>query len=332
MSESEATSTQVIEYLPKEAGSRSLIAASQPEQTINPARVYLAKLPSKNSRRTMASYLNSAARWLEGNQAATWQTGDWSRLSRLALLAYEAYLRDDKKLALRSIKTALAALRGVAREAWFADLITQKEYQQIKAESHRVTGYQIAKGRSLSRAELTALLETCKARHNIRGLRDRAIIAVLALCGVRREELVMLDYGHINWQDETLRVMGKGNKERIALLPDDVIPLLQDWCERVRGRHAGPLFFQITRGEATTEQRLSVDGLHYIVTKLASEAGIERCTAHDLRRTFATLQFESNVDILTVRDNMGHASVTTTQIYDHRGMEARRKSLEALKL
>ncbi|WP_193778267.1 tyrosine-type recombinase/integrase [Pseudovibrio sp. Ad37] len=233
---------------------------------------------------------------------------------------------------MRTVRTALAALRGVAREAWLANLIPENEYRKIKEALPRISGHKIAKGRALSKDELSAMFNACRQRQSIRGLRDEAIISVLSLCGLRREELVKLNYEHVDWKASALIFTGKGNKERVSFMSKSVMTRIHEWCERVRGSHDGPLFFGITRGEITTEDRLTVQGLHYIVTKLAREAEIERCTAHDLRRTYATLQFENDVDILTVRDNMGHASVTTTQIYDHRDMEARRESTSFMEL
>ncbi len=293
---------------------------------LNPAALYLGQLQSQASKQTMQSFLNSAAKWLEQDVEATWKDCRWVKLNRIALIAYVEYLHKDRGLSLRTVRTALAALRGVAREAWLASLMPENEYRKIKEALPRINGHKIAKGRALSKDELSAMFNACRQRHSIRGLRDEAIIGILALCGLRREELVKLNYEHIDWNANALIFIGKGSKERVAFMAKTVQLRLHEWCERVRGTHDGALFFGITRGEIITEDRLTVQGLHYIVTKLADEAEIERCTAHDLRRTYATLQFESNIDILTVRDNMGHASVTTTQIYDHRDMTVRRES------
>lgn len=319
-------------FLPAQLERQSLQIDVAPRVAANPAMMYLARLQSDASKRTMTSVLNSAAKWFARDETATWRTCEWVMLSRVAIIGYAEYLRKDRMLSSRSIRNSVAALRGVAREAWLADLMPENAYRKIKEDLPHVGGYQIAKGRALSKDELLAMLKTCDQRHNIRGLRDAAIVCILSMCGLRRAELVNLDYEHIDWSAGTLTFIGKGNKERIAFLPAAAQSRLQDWCDRVRGDHNGALFFGITRGEAITEERLTADGLHYIITKLAEKAKIAPCTAHDLRRTYATLQFESDVDILTIRDNMGHASVTTTQIYDHRSLATRRKSIEIFEL
>ncbi|KZL15867.1 tyrosine-type recombinase/integrase [Pseudovibrio sp. Ad37] len=325
---SQAKANTKATFLPARLERHSLQADVAPGITVNPAMIYLARLQSDASKRTMTSVLNSAAKWFARDDTATWRTCEWARLSRVAIIGYAEYLRKDKRLSSRSIRNSVAALRGVAREAWLADLMPENAYRKIKEDLPHVSGYQIAKGRALSKDELLAMLKTCDQRHNIRGLRDAAIVCILSMCGLRRAELVHLDYEHIDWNNCTLTFIGKGNKERIAFLPAAAQSRLWDWCDRVRGTHHGALFFGISRGEAITEDRLTADGLHYIVTKLSAEAKISPCSAHDLRRTYATLQFESDVDILTIRDNMGHASVTTTQIYDHRNLATRRKSTE----
>lgn len=122
-------------------------------------------------------------------------------------------------------------------------------------------------------------------------------------------------------RDRALRVLGKGNKERIAYVPDGAWQRLMRWVEEVRGEQPGPLFQRIRRFDDVTADRMTDQAIYHILETRRIEAGLEKFAPHDLRRTFASAMLDNGEDIITVKDAMGHASVTTTQKYDRRGDE-----------
>lgn len=98
----------------------------------------------------------------------------------------------------------------------------------------------------------------------------------------------------------------------------------------VRDGTPGPLFTRIRRFDTLTDDRLTDQAVYHILQVRQRQAGIEKCAPHDLRRTFATAMLDNGEDLITIRDAMGHASVTTTQQYDRRGEQRLRAARDRL--
>lgn len=254
----------------------------------------------------------------------------WNTLQRFHLQAILELLTAANK-APATINTYLSAMKGVAFEAWVMKQMDIDTYQQIK-HVRSVKGYRIPKGRALSRQEIKALFKVCKQDNSAKGLRDAAIISVLLGCGLRRSEIVALDIENIKIRECALKVIGKGNKERLSYMPESTFERLEAWTEEVRGNECGPLFTRIRRFDDVTMVRLADQSIQYILDTRRLEAGIEKFTPHDLRRTFASEMLNNAEDIITVKDAMGHASITTTELYDHRGSERLKRASQRLKL
>jgi len=156
------------------------------------------------------------------------------------------------------------------------------------------------------------------------------MLAVMLGCGLRRSEVVGLDLRDVVTQEQALRVLGKGNKERLAYMPHGTWQRLQFWLEQVRSEAPGPLFTRIRRFDTLTDDRLTDQAVYHILQVRQRQAGIEKCAPHDLRRTFATAMLDNGEDLITIRDAMGHASVTTTQQYDRRGEQRLRAARDRL--
>lgn len=287
---------------------------------VNPARAYLLSLSSARSRQTMTSFLNIVARILGARDLTDCS---WAALRRHHVLALAEMLRDTG-LAVATVNTYLSALRGVALEAWMLKLMDVEAYQHIRAV-RSVRGSTLPRGRALSRQEIRGLFGVCEADRSSKGVRDAALLGVLLGCGLRRSEAVALSYEDILPGDRALKVLGKGNKERLAYVPSGAWERLQLWTDQIRGEMPGPLFTRIRRHDFLTEERLTDQAVYHILQVRQREAGLEKCAPHDLRRTFATAMLDNGEDLITVKDAMGHASVTTTQKYDRRG-EARLRS------
>lgn len=283
----------------------------------NPAVAYLVSLGSKRSRQTMSSFLNIVARMLgfEDLRSCVWREMRRHHVQAVLEMLNEA----DKAPA--TINTYLAALKGVALEAWTLKQIDTDTYQHIR-RVRSVRGSRLPRGRALGRDEIQRLLLVCEREPNqARGVRDAAILGVLIGCGLRRSETVALDLEHLISRDKALRVLGKGNRERMAYVPNAAWERLQRWVGGVRGSEDGPLFTRIRRFDDLTGQRLTDQAIYHILERRRIEAGVEAFAPHDLRRTFASAILDQGEDIVTVKDAMGHASVLTTQRYDRRGDE-----------
>ena len=284
------------------------------ESPLDPARAYLLSLNSPRSRQTMASFLGIVARMLGATGA---ENCNWGSLRRHHVMGITELLRDTGR-ATATVNTYLAALKGVAKEAWMLRLMDVESFQHIRAVRN-MRGSRLPRGRALPAEEVRQLFAACDADRSSLGVRDAAILGILLGCGLRRSEAVGLSLSDIVTHERALRVLGKGNKERLAYMPDGAWKRLQLWIDQVRGENPGPLFTRIRRFDTLTNDRLTDQAVYHILQVRQRMAGIAKCAPHDLRRTFATALLDNGEDLITVKDAMGHASVSTTQQYDRRG-------------
>lgn len=219
----------------------------------------------------------------------------------------------------------LYSMKGTLRAAWDLGLIDTEDYHRAIAIKN-VKGKSMPAGRALSAVELETIAMTAGRRGGLRALRDCAIIAVLYGAGLRRDEAVRLDVEA--YKNGALTFRGKGNKIRR-------IPVIPGWNEYVEAWLAarpakGPMFVAFDRRGPLT-RRLSREGLNQIVAEIQKQAGVEAFTPHDLRRTYGTSLLDADVDLVTVRDLMGHENIATTALYDRRGEDAKRAAVAKLK-
>ena len=141
--------------------------------------------------------------------------------------------------------------------------------------------------------------------------RDAAILELFYSSGLRLAELAALDVGEIDPYNETVRVLGKGAKERIVPVGEPALQALQEYRQRAKVR-AGPLFISKLR------KRLSAGSVWVLVKKYLQLAEIPvPASPHKLRHSFATHLLDAGADLRSVQSLLGHASLSTTQIYTH---------------
>jgi site-specific recombinase XerD len=135
-----------------------------------------------------------------------------------------------------------------------------------------------------------------------------------------------LDYSDYDPKETAMKIRGgKGDKDRLVYLGGGVDKPLQEWLA-IRGKDAGALFCPISWKGKLIERRLSDQSIAYLLVQRAKQAGLERTSPHDFRRTFISNLLDAGADIATVQQLAGHSSVTTTARYDRRGAEAKKKA------
>ena len=147
--------------------------------------------------------------------------------------------------------------------------------------------------------------------------RDQAILEVLYGCGLRVSELCGLDIAAVHLDEEVLRVFGKGSKERIVPILGAAARALSDYLETWRpvlaeGHAPTSAVFLSVRGTRITRQ-----AVHALVARYGQYAGIEGLHPHTLRHSFATHLLEGGADLRIVQELLGHADISTTQLYTH---------------
>ncbi len=170
---------------------------------------------------------------------------------------------------------------------------------------------------TLSETQVEALLSAPDIGDPI-GLRDRAMIELLYAAGLRVSELVTLEYSSINLQQGVIRVVGKGNKERLIPMGDEAVNWIQQYLEDARpdimqGKGISVDLFVTKRGSGMTRQ-----AFWYLIKRYALLVGIrQKISPHTLRHAFATHLLNHGADLRVVQLLLGHSDLSTTQIYTH---------------
>jgi integrase/recombinase XerD len=172
----------------------------------------------------------------------------------------------------------------------------------------------------LTRGEVEKLLSQPRGTEPA-ALRDRALLELMYACGLRASEAIGLELMDVDIDEGVLRARGKGSKERVVPIGQAAIAALRPYLERgrpalVKGS-AEPHLFVNFRGGSLTRQ-----GLYKIVRRNALKAGLaDRMSPHTLRHTFATHLLAGGCDLRSVQEMLGHADVSTTQLYTHLSSE-----------
>ena len=299
------------------------LAVIQPEPIAridkHPAAVYLAGL-AEGSRRSMLQALNVTAGLLSGGKDTAGSL-NWAGLRYQHTQAVRAEL--EGRYSPASANKFLSALRGVLKEAWRLGLIASEDYRRA-VDLKPVKGERLPKGRAVTSGELRSLFFNCQADNGPAGRRDAGLIAILYAGGLRRSEAVALDLE--DYEAGAVRVRhGKGNKARQVYLSEGAQKALESWLG-LRGSEAGPLFLPVNKGGKVISRRLTAQAIFKALGVRALRAGVASFTPHDLRRSFVGDLLEAGADISTVQKLAGHSKTETTQRYDRRGEETKKKA------
>ncbi len=212
-------------------------------------------------------------------------------------------------LARASVARKLAAVRS------FHDhLVRGRAAEQNPAELLPTPKAQSRLPRVLGPEEIARLLDRIPATTPLE-VRDRALFEVAYSCGLRAEEIVNLDLGSIDFDAETLRVLGKGSKTRLVPVGEPAQRAIERYLERGRAALAGgpdeQALFLSRRG-----RRLSTSDVRRRLARWVREAAIAgHMTPHTLRHSFATHLLEGGADLRSIQELLGHSSISTTQVY-----------------
>lgn len=229
-------------------------------------------------------------------------------VSRTTILNYLLYLQSQGKA------TATIARRLAALKAFYQFLMREKRINADPTANLESPKLEKRLPKVLSVSEVERLLAQPEAGQPA-GIRDRAMLELLYATGIRVSELVSLDVADVNLDMGYIKCSGKGSKERIVPLGTLAIQSCRDYLgaarlRLVREREEQALFVN-HHGHRLTRQ-----GFWKIVKKYAEDAKIDKeITPHTLRHSFATHLLENGADLRSVQEMLGHADISTTQIY-----------------
>lgn len=260
---------------------------------------------SENTRKSYERDLMQYVAFLKKQKITTWQD-----VERYTVIQFLEELHTQNK-ATATVTRMITSLRR------FHQFLRQERYTDHDPMQHIDTPKKEQKLPStLSLEEVERLLETPDTS-KLLGIRDRAILEVMYATGMRVSELIGLKLGDLHLSLGLLQTIGKGDKERIIPLGDYAIEWVQRYLDEVR-----PLLVK-----KPTEMHLFVNnhgnglsrqGIWKNLKQIVREAGITKdVTPHTLRHSFATHLLENGADLRTVQELLGHADISTTQIYTH---------------
>lgn len=260
---------------------------------------------SLNTRKSYERDLIQYLHYLEDEQITSWQDVD-----RYVVINYLEKMHDEKK-APATVTRMITSLRR------FHQFLRQERLTDHDPMQHIDTPKKVQKLPStLSLTEVERLIETPDTTQNL-GIRDRAILEVMYATGMRVSELVGLKLSDLHLSLGLVQTLGKGDKERIIPLGDYAIQWLERYLDEARPLLvANPSETHVFVNHHGTG--LSRQGIWKNLKQLVREAGINKeVTPHTLRHSFATHLLENGADLRTVQELLGHADISTTQIYTH---------------
>ncbi|GEL08480.1 site-specific tyrosine recombinase XerD [Salisediminibacterium halotolerans] len=234
-----------------------------------------------------------------------------SAVTKESVLHY-LYFLNDKGFADATVSRALSSIRS-----FHQFLLREKQVRHDPTEQIDRAKKAQSLPNVLSNEEVDCLLQCCQQRTPL-NLRNKAMLELLYATGMRVSELIGVGMADIHLHMGFIRVIGKGNKERMVPLGEKASLSLTDYIESGRSRlvnnaeDAGRVFVN------HHGRPLSRQGFWKIVKKIADETGIKKeLTPHTLRHSFATHLLENGADLRSVQEMLGHADISTTQIYTH---------------
>ena len=260
------------------------------------------------SENTLAAYRRDLAlteHWLVQADRAT-------KLMQASSEDLEAYneMRNGQNVARRSAARWLSSVRG-----FFRYLLTEQRLQEDPTQFLEHPKQARSLPGSLAAQDVENLLAAPDVTTAI-GLRDRAMLEVLYACGLRVSELVALQLASVNPRQGVVRVIGKGNKERIVPAGEAALHWLQRYLLEGRTQlmpSGGNILFPSRLGRTMTRQTF-----WHAIKRYARVAGIQKdISPHTLRHAFATHLVDNGADLRAVQMMLGHSDLSTTQIYTH---------------
>jgi integrase/recombinase XerD len=246
----------------------------------------------------------------------------WPSFDRHGMLSYILWLKE------RNYATTTLARKVAAAKSFFNFMVNEEKLKANPTENLSAVKVGRSLPKPISVNEVRALLEQTTKSTTPDAKRDHAILVLLYASGMRVSELTSLNTGDVDLTGGYVKCFGKGGKERLIPIPQTAIQAVSEYINDARphlmhGSNEKALFLN-RRGERLTRQ-----GLWQILKGYARAINLEtEITPHTLRHSFATHMLNGGADLRIVQELLGHANISTTQVYTHLTSEHVRKTYE----
>jgi len=229
--------------------------------------------------------------------------------------AYKDYLLSSTDYAPSTINLRLSAIRKLASEAADNGIMDPTLAQGVQnVQGVKTSGVRTGNWLTLNQAQ--RLIRSTDLT-TLKGLRDRAILAIMIGAGLRRSEVAKLTMDHIQMREARwviVDLVGKRKRVRSIPIPAWAKAAIDDWTTTANIQE-GNIFRSINKGDNISGPDMTPQAVADVVKEYAEQCGFEKLAAHDLRRTFAQLADKGGSDLQQIQLSLGHASVQTTERY-----------------
>lgn len=244
-------------------------------------------------------------------------------------LAVEFEISNPKKANSQMLRSWMASLveNGLNNRSVNRKISTVKSYYNFllrkseieKLPTHKLMTLKIKKSlpKFIKVTEMDNLLDGLEWGKDFSSLRDRLILSILYAGGLRLSEMIALQEKDFNLYEGSIKVLGKRNKERIVPLHDEVLELLKEYIECKKGQFTSPYIFLTDKGEKLYSKFVYRTVNYY----LGQVTTAQHKSPHVLRHTFATQMLNNGADLNTIKEILGHANLSATEIYTHNTIE-----------
>jgi integrase/recombinase XerD len=278
---------------------------------------------SDNTINAYRNDLTALADFAEKELSGQGPDASWKKFTRQNMLSYLLYLKE------RGYVPTTLARKVAASRSFFKFLVAEGIIKSDPTENMSSPSVGKALPRPIPINQVRLLLEQPAKLSTSEAKRDRAMLELLYASGMRISELVALNMGDVNLEgDYFVRCFGKGRKERIIPLYEQVALTIREYINKerpklLRNKKDNALFLN-ARGERLTRQ-----GFWQKLKEYARSAGLdEKISPHTLRHSFATHMLNGGADLRSVQELLGHANISTTQVYTHLTTEQVRKTYD----
>ena len=274
---------------------------------------------------TTAAYQNDLYQLVDfvGEEAAKRGiTPSWAGFNRDGMMSYLLNLKE------RNYAAATAARKMAAARSFFSFMVAEGIIKTDPTENISSPGVGKALPKPISISQVRSLLEQPAKLSTAEARRDKAMLELLYASGMRISELVSLNLGDVDVDGGYVRCFGKGNKERIIPIYEQAARVVNEYAEEVRPKlvrnKSEQALFLNPRGERLTRQ-----GFWQKLKEYARTANLDtKISPHTLRHSFATHMLSGGADLRSLQELLGHANISTTQVYTHLTTEHIRSTYE----
>lgn len=263
---------------------------------------------------TLAAYQNDLSQlvsFVEEDASKSGKMPSWTDFNRQTMLAYQLQLKE------RNYAATTLARKIAAAKSFFKFLMSEGKIKENPTQNVASPNVGRILPKPITLKQVRALLDQPAKQSTPEAKRDRAMLELLYASGMRVSELISLNVDDIDTDGGFVRCFGKGNKERMIPIYRQATLIVDEYIREARPqivrRDSEKALFLNRRGERLTRQ-----GFWQILKGYAKAAGLnEEITPHTLRHSFATHMLNGGADLRSVQELLGHANISTTQVYTH---------------